>query len=108
MPHAVFLLRRETTGRILDIDHLSIENNPPMTTLVGLFFSLISIFGFFKGSAKRAMRRIVIITFSMGLILGQVLFMYRHMPIETQEFVGFSGLVSGIILILAFQKGDNG
>ena len=77
-----------------------------MTTLVGLFFSLISIFGFFKGSAKRAMRRIVIITFSICLILGQVLFMYRHIPIETQEFVGFSGLISGIILILAFQKGD--
>lgn len=77
-----------------------------MTTLVGLFFSLISIFGFFKGSAKRAMRRIVIIAFSICLILGQVLFMYRHIPIESQQFIGFSGLLSGIILILAFQKGD--
>jgi hypothetical protein len=77
-----------------------------MTTLVGLFFSLISIFGFFKGSSKRAFRRIVIISFSLFLILGQVLFIYRHIPIESQQFIGFSGLISGIILILAFQKGD--
>jgi hypothetical protein len=78
-----------------------------MTTLVGLFFSLISIFGFFKGSSKRAFRRIVIISFSLFLILGQVLFIYRHIPIESQQFIGFSGLISGIILILAFQKGDS-
>jgi hypothetical protein len=77
-----------------------------MTTLVGLFFSLISIFGFFKGSSKRAFRRVVIISFSLFLILGQVLFIYRHIPIESQQFIGFSGLISGIILILAFQKGD--
>jgi high-affinity Fe2+/Pb2+ permease len=82
------------------------KNNHPMTTLVGLFFSLVSIFGFFKGSSKRAFRRIVIVTFSLLLIIGQVLFMYSRLHMESQEFIGFSGLLSGIILILAFQKGD--
>jgi hypothetical protein len=77
-----------------------------MTTLVGLFFSLISIFGLFKGSSKRAFRRIVIVAFSLFLIIGQLLFMYKRLPIESQQFIGFSGLLSGIILILAFQKGD--
>ncbi len=77
-----------------------------MTTLVGLFFSLISILGLFKGSAKRAMRRIVIIAFSLCLIFCQVLFMYSVLHIESQQFIGFSGLISGIILILAFQKDE--
>ena len=77
-----------------------------MTTLVGLFFSLISILGFFKGSSKRAFRRIAIVAFSLFLIIGQLLFMYKRLPIESQQFIGFSGLLSGIILILAFQKGD--
>jgi hypothetical protein len=75
-----------------------------MTTLVGIFFSLISILGLFKGSSKRTLRRIVITAFSIFLILGQVLFLYSFLHIESQEFVGFSGLLSGVILILAFQK----
>jgi hypothetical protein len=77
-----------------------------MTTLVGIFFSLISILGFFKGSAKRNIRRIVIIAFSLFLILGQLLFMYRALHVESQQFIGLSGLISGIILILAFQKDE--
>ena len=77
-----------------------------MTTLVGIFFSLISILGFFKGSAKRAIRRIVIIAFSLFLILGQLLFMYSVLHVESQQFIGLSGLISGIILILAFQKDE--
>lgn len=75
-----------------------------MTTLVGIFFSLISLLGLFKGSSKRALRRIVITAFSICLILGQVLFIYSWLHIESQQFVGFSGLLSGIILILSFQK----
>jgi hypothetical protein len=77
-----------------------------MTTLVGLFFSLISIFGLFKGSSKRAIRRFVIISTSLFLILGQILFMNSVLHIESQQFIGFSGLLSGIILILAFQKNE--
>ena len=77
-----------------------------MTTLVGLFFSLISFLGFLKGSSKRHLRRIVIIAFSFFLILGQILFMYSVLHIESQQFIGFSGLLSGIILILAFQKDE--
>jgi hypothetical protein len=75
-----------------------------MTTLVGIFFSLISLLGLFKGSSKRALRRIVITAFSIFLVLGQVLFIYSRLPIESQQFIGFSGLLSGIILILSFQK----
>lgn len=78
-----------------------------MTTLVGLFFSFISIFGLFKGSSKRAIRRIVIISISLLLILGQVLFMKSALHIESQQFVGFSILLSGIILILTFQKEED-
>lgn len=76
-----------------------------MTTL-GLFFSFISIFGFFKGSTKSRVRRFVIIGISFFLIIGQVLYMNSALPIESQEFVGLSGLLSGIILILAFQKDE--
>jgi hypothetical protein len=74
-----------------------------MTTLVGIFFSLISLLGLFKGSSKRALRRIVITAFSICLILGQVLFLYSMVHIESQQFIGLSGLLSGIILILSYQ-----
>ena len=77
-----------------------------MTTLVGVFFSLISILGFFKGAAKTTIRRYVILAISLLLILGQILFMNSVLHIESQEFIGFSGLLSGIILILAFQKNE--
>ena len=77
-----------------------------MTTLVGLFFSMISVLGLFKGKSKRTTRRIVLFTFSLFLILGQVLFMYSFLKVESQQFVGFSILISGIILILAYQKDE--
>ena len=77
-----------------------------MTSLVGLFFSMISVLGLFKGKSKSTTRRIVLIAFCLFLILGQVLFMYSKLKVESQQFVGFSILISGIILILAFQKDE--
>jgi hypothetical protein len=77
-----------------------------MTTLVGIFFSLISVFGLFKGKSKKSIRRIVLIAFSLFLILAQVLFMNSKLEVSGQEFIGLSGLFSGIILILAFQKDE--
>ena len=77
-----------------------------MTTLVGIFFSLISLLGFFKGKSKSNPRRLVLIGFSLFLITGQILFMYSYLNIESQQFIGFSGLISGIILILSFQKNE--
>jgi hypothetical protein len=75
-----------------------------MTTLVGVFFSLISILGFLKGQSKSHLRRLVLIGFSLFLIIGQILFMYSYLNIESQKFIGFSGLLSGVILILSYQK----
>jgi hypothetical protein len=77
-----------------------------MTTLVGLFFSFISVLGLLKGKSKRAIRRIVILAFSLFLILVQILFMNDLLQVESQEFIAISGLLSGIILILAFQKNE--
>ncbi|WP_188931776.1 hypothetical protein [Puia dinghuensis] len=77
-----------------------------MTTLVGIFFSLISVFGLFKGKSKRTIRKLVLLAFSIFLIIGQILFMYSALDVESQVFIGFSGLISGIILILAFQKNE--
>ncbi|HVU98242.1 MAG TPA: hypothetical protein VHE34_23625 [Puia sp.] len=77
-----------------------------MTTLVGIFFSLISILGFLKGQSKSNLRRLVLITFSFFLIIGQLLFIYSYLNIESQKFISISGLISGIILILAFQKNE--
>lgn len=77
-----------------------------MTTLVGIFFSLVSIFGFVKGSSKGSLRKLILIGFSLFLIIGQILFMYSYLNIESQQFVGFSILISGIIFILAFQKNE--
>ena len=94
------LLTKRRSGRILNTNPIA------MTTLVGVFFSLISLLGLFKGSSKRTLRRIVIIAFCMCLILAQVLFMYSVLHIESQQFIGLSGLLSGIILILAFQKDE--
>lgn len=77
-----------------------------MTTLVGLFFSFISVLGLLKVKSKRATRRIVIIAFSLFLILVQVLFMNNILRLESGEFITVSGALSGIILILAFQKNE--
>ena len=77
-----------------------------MTTLVGIFFSLISLLGLVKGKSKSNFRRLILIAFSLFLIVGQILFVYSKLEIESQEFIGFSGLISGIILILAYQKNE--
>jgi hypothetical protein len=77
-----------------------------MTTLVGIFFCFISILGLLKGKSKKFIRKVVLIVISLFLILGQVLFMNSILTIESQEFIGLSGLLSGIILILAFQKNE--
>ena len=75
-----------------------------MTTLTGIFFSLISIFGFVKCQSKTVLKKIVLVAFCIVLILGQILFMNSIIEMDGSEFLGFSGLLSGIILILAFQK----
>jgi hypothetical protein len=77
-----------------------------MATLAGLFFSFISVLGLLRVKSKRAIRRIVIITFSLFLILVQVLFMNNILKLESGEFLTVSGFLSGIILILAFQKNE--
>jgi hypothetical protein len=77
-----------------------------MATLVGIFFSLISIFGIFKGKSKGSLRKIVLIAFCLFLILAQVLFMNSILEVSGQEFIGLSGILGGIILILAFQKNE--
>ena len=77
-----------------------------MTTLVGIFFCFISILGLLKGKSKRFIRKVVLIVFSLFLTVGQILFMNSVLTIESQEFIGLSGLLSGIILILAFQKNE--
>jgi hypothetical protein len=77
-----------------------------MTMLVGIFFSFISILGLVKGKSKKSIRKIVLVTFSLFLIIAQLLFMNRTLGLSGQEFVGLSGLFGGIILILAFQKNE--
>jgi len=75
-----------------------------MVTLVGIFFSLISLLGMVKGMKKSSLRKLVLLGFSFFLIVGQILFMYSYLNVESQQFIAFSGLISGIILILAYQK----
>jgi len=77
-----------------------------MTTLVGLFFSIISVFGLFKCKSKRAIKKTLLVGFSIFLILAQLLYMNDVLEMSGQEFVGLSGLLSGIILILIFQPND--
>jgi len=77
-----------------------------MTTLVGLFFSLISVLGFLMGKSKKFIRKIVLISFSLCLILAQVLFMYSKITIDGHDFVAISGVIGGIILILSFQRNE--
>jgi hypothetical protein len=77
-----------------------------MTTFAGIFFSLISLFGLVKGKSKKSLRKIVLVAFSIFLILAQILYINNILQLEGQEFIAISGLLSGIILILAFQKND--
>jgi hypothetical protein len=78
-----------------------------MATLVGIFFSSISIFGLFKCKTKTALRKIVLLAFSIVLILTQLLFMNSVLELGGQEFIFLSGILSGIILILAFQRSEH-
>ena len=78
-----------------------------MATLAGLFFSSISIFGLFKCKTKTALRKIVLLAFSIVLILTQLLFMNSVLELGGQEFIFLSGILSGIILILAFQRSEH-
>ena len=78
-----------------------------MATLVGIFFSSISIFGLFKCKTKTALRKIVLLAFSIVLILTQLLFMNSVLELDGQEFIFLSGILSGIILILAFQRSEH-
>lgn len=75
-----------------------------MITFAGIFFFLISIFGFVKCQSKTSIKKIVLVAFCVVLILGQVLFMNSVLEMDGSQFLGFSGLVGGIILILALQK----
>lgn len=77
-----------------------------MTTFVGLFFSSISILGLFKCKTKEALHKIVLLAFSIFLILTQLLFMNSVLEIGGQEFIFLSGILSGIILILAFRRNE--
>lgn len=46
------------------------------------------------------------VAFSIFLIGAQMLFMNDILEVSGQEFIALSGLLSGIILILVFQKND--
>ncbi len=77
-----------------------------MATLAGLFFSSISVFGLFKCKRKTALRRLVLLAFSIFLIIMQLLFMNSVVEMGGQDFIFLSGILSGIILILAFQRNE--
>jgi hypothetical protein len=77
-----------------------------MTTLVGLFFSLISLLGLVKGPSKKLLRKVVLFVFSMFLIVAQVLYMGSRLSVDSQDFIAISALVGGIILILSFQRNE--
>ncbi|MBS1601021.1 MAG: hypothetical protein JST42_00035 [Bacteroidetes bacterium] len=77
-----------------------------MAILSGIFFSFISVLCLMKGKSKGALRRLVIIAFSLFLVLVQVLFINDVLKLESKDFILISGSLSGIILILAFQKNE--
>ena len=77
-----------------------------MAIFAGLFFAFISVLGLMKGKSKSALRRLVIIAFSLFLMLVQILFINDVLKLESKEFITVSGFLSGIILILAFQKNE--
>ena len=82
------------------------EKTNLMAILVGLFFSAISIFGLVKCRSKQALQKIVLLAFSIFLILSQLLFMNSVVEIPGPEFIFISGILSGIILILSFQRNE--
>jgi hypothetical protein len=76
-----------------------------MATLAALFFSSISILGLLKCKTKTALRRIILLAFSIVLIITQ--FMNSVVEMGSQEFIFISGILSGIILILSFQRNEH-
>lgn len=78
-----------------------------MAILVGLFFSAISILGLFKCKTKTAFRKLVLLAFCIFLMITQLLFMNSVVEMGGQEFIFLSGILSGIILILSFQKNEH-
>ena len=77
-----------------------------MVISAGIFFSLISILGLVRCQAKSSIRKIVLVAFSVFLIGMQVLFINSVIEVGGDLFIALSGLMSGIILILSFQKND--
>ena len=75
-----------------------------MATLAGVFFSLISLFGLVRCQTKTAVKKVTLLAFSIFLILGQILFINSVVQVGGDDYLAFSALVSGIILILSFQK----
>ena len=78
-----------------------------MATLAGIFFSIISIFGLIRCKEKKYIKKMVLVAFSLLLILVQLLFINSILLVGGDEFVALSGLVSGIILILATQRTES-
>jgi hypothetical protein len=79
-----------------------------MVTFAGVFFSLISIFGLVRCQSKSSLRKIVLVAFSVFLIGVQLLFINSVLEVGGDLFIALSGLMSGIILILSFQKNEPG
>jgi hypothetical protein len=77
-----------------------------MVISAGIFFSLISILGLVRCQSKSSVRKIVLVAFSVFLIGMQVLFINSVIEVGGDLFIALSGLMSGIILILSFQKND--
>jgi hypothetical protein len=96
------------SGALMKFKSIPIENPYSMSTLVGLFFSVVSIFGLVRCQTKRSsLRKIVLVAFSAILILAQVLFMSSVLEVDGQEFIAISGIFGGIILILSLQKNEH-
>jgi hypothetical protein len=75
-----------------------------MATLAGIFFSIISIFGFFKCQTKTSIKKIVLVAFSVFLIIGQILFINSFLQIGGDQFLAFSPVFRGYFLFLIFQS----
>jgi len=79
-----------------------------MVTLAGVFFSLISVFGLVRSHSKSSLKKMVLLAFSIFLIGVQLLFLNSVLEVGGDLFIALSGLMSGIILILSFQKNEPG
>lgn len=77
-----------------------------MATFAGIFFSSISLLGLFRSKSLTTLRKMVLLAFSIFLIITQLLFLNSVLEMGSQEFIFLSGILSGIILILAFQRSE--